>query len=42
MPIVCLLMLFWMRWNLQWVIERDVKDDIVMQEEGGIYVKGGI
>ncbi len=39
MSIICVLMLFWMRWitcRLQGVIERDVKDDIVMREEGGI------
>jgi hypothetical protein len=26
----------------QGIIERDVKDDIVVQEEGGIEVEGGI
>ncbi len=26
----------------QGVIERDVKDDIVVQEEGGIEIEGGI
>ncbi len=37
MSIACLLMLFWMRWIAhKGVIERDIRDDIVVQEEGSI------